>query len=144
MKLNVTVEGKTYTVEIDDLNARPVVATVDGESVEVYPEEASGPAPQASASALSSAAAAAAPAAPVQAAAPTGGAKMVNAPIPGTIVSISVKPGDSVTHGQELCALEAMKMKNAIRATRPGKIAAVHVTVGTQVRQGAPLVEFTD
>ncbi len=143
MKLNVKIEGQTYNVEIGDLSARPVVAVVDGETVEVFPEEGS-PQPAVSVSALSSAAAAAAPAAPAPVATPTGGAKVVNAPIPGTIVSIAVKPGDSVEFGRELVTLEAMKMKNAIRATRSGKIGVVHVAVGNQVRQGQPLVEFTD
>lgn len=144
MKLNVKIEGKTFKVEIGDLNARPVVATVDGESLEVFPEEAAAASPQVSVSALSSAAAAAAPVAPAPVAAPTGGAKVVAAPIPGTIVSVAVKAGDAVDVGQELCVLEAMKMKNAIRATRTGKIANVHVVIGTQVRQGQPLVEFAD
>lgn len=143
MKLNVKIEGQTYNVEIGDLSARPVVAVVDGESVEVFPEE-SGSQPAVSASALSSSAAAAAPAAVAPVAAPTGGAKVITAPIPGTIVSISVKAGDSVEFGQELCVLEAMKMKNAIRATRSGKIGVIHAAVGNQVRQGQPLVEFAE
>ena len=60
------------------------------------------------------------------------------------ISAITARPGDSVTHGQELCVLEAMKMKNSIRATRPGKVEKIHVEVGAQVRQGQPLVSFTD
>ena len=143
MKLNVKVEGKTYNVEIGDLSARPVVAVVDGERVEVSPEETAAQ-PAVSVSTLSSAAAAAAPVAPAPVAAPTGGAKVIAAPIPGTIVSLAVKPGDAVEPGQELCILEAMKMKNAIRATRNGKISVVHVSVGSLVRQGQPLVEFAD
>ncbi len=70
--------------------------------------------------------------------------KSVLAPIPGVIIAISVKPGDSVTRGQELCVLEAMKMKNAIRATRDGKIAEIHVSVGQTVNHSAPLVSFTE
>ena len=70
--------------------------------------------------------------------------KSVLAPIPGVIIAISVKPGDSVTRGQELCVLEAMKMKNAIRASRDGKIAAILVNVGDHVKNSQVLIEFTD
>ena len=69
---------------------------------------------------------------------------MVIAPIPGTIVAITVKEGDSVTAGQELLSLEAMKMKNMIRATRAGKIARILVKTGDRVTQGQPLVEYAE
>ena len=69
-------------------------------------------------------------------------ARWVRAPIPGVIVAIAVKPGAKVQIGDELCALEAMKMRNAIRATRAGQIAAVHVTVGQHVKHQELLVEF--
>ena len=76
--------------------------------------------------------------------APTSGAKSVLAPLPGVIVAIGVKPGDAVEHGQELCIIEAMKMKNVIRATRAGTIAAVHVTLNQHVKHHDALLEFTD
>jgi len=50
------------------------------------------------------------------------------------IVAIEVKPGDAVKAGQPLCTLEAMKMKNVIRAGRDGTIAEVHIKVGDQVQ----------
>jgi glutaconyl-CoA/methylmalonyl-CoA decarboxylase subunit gamma len=68
----------------------------------------------------------------------------VLAPIPGVIISIDVKPGDTVEHGTTLCVLEAMKMKNAIRATRAGKIGAVQINVGETVRHNQVLIEFAD
>ena len=64
--------------------------------------------------------------------------------VAGRIVDIYVKEGDSVTVGQEVCVLEAMKMKNSIRANRAGKIAAVRVSTGDQVRKGQALLEFSD
>ncbi len=70
--------------------------------------------------------------------------KAVLAPIPGVIIAVSVKVGDSVSFGQELCILEAMKMKNVIRATRSGKIGAIHVAIGDQVKHSQMLMEFTD
>ena len=59
-------------------------------------------------------------------------------------MGISVKEGDSVNAGQELIALEAMKMKNLIRATRAGKIARIVVKTGDRVTQGQPLVEYAE
>jgi glutaconyl-CoA/methylmalonyl-CoA decarboxylase subunit gamma len=146
MKLKVKIEDQAFDVELGDLNARPVLVNVDGESFEVYPEEGdSRPESAPSASSLTTSAAATAPATVAPAAAPAGGgARVVNAPIPGTIVGVSVKVGDSITFGQELCVLEAMKMKNIIRATRTGKISAIHVSKGVKVKQGEALLEFAD
>ncbi|HCU57729.1 MAG TPA: acetyl-CoA carboxylase biotin carboxyl carrier protein subunit, partial [Anaerolineaceae bacterium] len=70
--------------------------------------------------------------------------KDVSAPLPGVIVAILVKPGDKVSRGQELCTLEAMKMKNAIRSSREGTIASVDVAVGDQVSHGQVLMTFSE
>jgi biotin carboxyl carrier protein len=71
-------------------------------------------------------------------------AKAVYAPIPGVIIAVSVEPGVKVEVGQEICILEAMKMKNIIRAPRDGEIAAVRVTAGQHVKHHDLLVEFAD
>ena len=55
-----------------------------------------------------------------------------------------LKPGDTVETGQVLCTLEAMKMNNAIRASRDGTIARIHVAPGDHVKHGQPLMEFSD
>jgi biotin carboxyl carrier protein len=68
--------------------------------------------------------------------------KEVTAPMPGHIVEIAVSPGDEVKTGQELCSLEAMKMKNAIRAHRDGTVASVAVSIGQAVAYGDVLVTF--
>ena len=88
----------------------------------------------------SAAPASAAPAAP---AAPAAGFNVV-APLPGTIVSVSVNAGDSVERGQELCVLEAMKMNNPIRATQSGEITEVLISVGQQVQYGDPLMVIAE
>jgi biotin carboxyl carrier protein len=146
MIIRVKVNGQVFDVEVGDLSARPVVAKIGSETFEVTPEEAAG-----AAQVLTSPAAAPEPVTPTAAAVAvssgsvsTDTSRTVVAPIPGTIIAITAQPGDSVTHGQELCVLEAMKMKNSIRATRPGKVEKIHVDVGAQVRQGQPLVSFTD
>ncbi len=146
MNMKVKIGDQVFEVEIEDVNARPVLATVDGETFEVYPEEqettmvAAAPAP----AVVRPAAPAPRAAAPAPVANGNGGGKAVTAPIPGKIIIVSVKPGDSVSVGQELVVLEAMKMKNAIRATRAGTVKTIYVAVGDSVRHGQPLVEFTD
>ena len=67
---------------------------------------------------------------------------LVRAPMPGVITAIAVKPGQQVVRGAELCVLEAMKMKNNIRASRSGTISAVHVSLGQQVQYRDILIEF--
>lgn len=51
-------------------------------------------------------------------------------------------PGDAVEQGQRLGVLEAMKMQNAICATRGGRVRAVRVSVGDQVADGQALFEI--
>lgn len=148
MKVTVRIDGQQYEVEIDDLYARPVVASVDGERFEVWPEGGSAVRPVAKGAIAARTASPRAGTGPlpatVVAAAPIqqADAKTVHAPIPGVIVAVNVAAGETVEVGQVLCTLEAMKMKNAIRAPRAGEIAAVHVTVGQHVQHHDPLVEF--
>jgi len=148
MKITVKVDNQTYEVEVGDIHDRPVMAVVDGEAFEVWPEEVliSHPSTHSHAVPLQ-AAAQPAPKAPAPAAAPTAGvdnAKAVRAPIPGVIISVAVKAGDVVKHGQELCILEAMKMKNVIRASRAGTIGVVHTTAQQHVKHHDVLMEYTD
>ena len=58
------------------------------------------------------------------------------------MTEVNVKAGDSIQSGQQVCVIDAMKMKNAIRATRGGKIASVGVTAGQSVTHRQVLVEF--
>ncbi|MCI0476820.1 MAG: biotin/lipoyl-binding protein, partial [Anaerolineales bacterium] len=66
------------------------------------------------------------------------------APMPGTILSVEVKPGDQVTRGQKLLTLEAMKMKNAIKAPYDGVVSQVLVHAGQSVRYGDVLICFEE
>ena len=142
MKYNVEIDGQTYQVEITDLQARPITAVVDGERFAVWPEEektvtqSDQPTPE-----MAVMADAPAPKAPVPSTTSAGGNELT-APLPGVIVAILVQPGDTVSRGQELVTLEAMKMKNAIKSQRDGTIATVAVSVGDQVAHGQTLVTF--
>jgi len=68
----------------------------------------------------------------------TGGGK-VTAPLPGKLLSIAVKAGDSVRRGDELCVIEAMKMSNSIKAQRDCTVQDVLVSAGDSVPFGTPL-----
>ncbi len=74
--------------------------------------------------------------------APGRAGRHVTSPMPGVILSIEVAVGATVQRGQTLLILEAMKMKNEIKAERGGTIAAVLVEVGAQVKHRDVLVEF--
>lgn len=144
--VRVTVNGKAYVVEVGDMNVSPTAITVNGrpylvnvETVvpEIVPADASVSALESVArptSALEKTPMPVGPAGPLVA--------QVKAPMPGNILDIAVKPGDHVSFGQQLCALEAMKMKSAIRSPRDGVIAAVEVSPGQTVAHGAVLITF--
>jgi 3-methylcrotonyl-CoA carboxylase alpha subunit len=66
-------------------------------------------------------------------AAVTGGGSHVTAPMPGRIVLIKVKPGDTVAEGEELGVMEAMKMELSLKAPRAGRVAAVQAQAGESV-----------
>jgi acetyl/propionyl-CoA carboxylase alpha subunit len=68
----------------------------------------------------------------------------LTAPMPGSVISTSVKVGDQVEKGQILLILEAMKMEHQIAAPRDGVVKEVHVSQGEQVTNGALLVVLED
>ena len=70
----------------------------------------------------------------------TAGVNNIVAPLPGTVISVAVKPGDVVKAADTVVMLEAMKMENSIRAGRDGKVASVNVNPGDSVLEGTVLV----
>ncbi len=66
----------------------------------------------------------------------------VRAPMTGAVCAVLVGEGDEVTTGQELLILEAMKMEHTLRSPRDGRIAAIDCAVGTQVADGAILLQL--
>jgi biotin carboxyl carrier protein len=134
MKVKVKIDGKTYEVDIRDINKRPIVAVVDGETFEIQPEtELSAPSPSEPAPAKGR----------ESGAQPVSGNAML-APLPGTVTEIFVLPGARVELGQPVCVIEAMKMKNTIRADRNGTVASVSVSPGQSVKHKQVLVEFDE
>ncbi|XP_022358410.1 propionyl-CoA carboxylase alpha chain, mitochondrial isoform X5 [Enhydra lutris kenyoni] len=67
---------------------------------------------------------------------------ILRSPMPGVVVAVSVKPGDSVAEGQEICVIEAMKMQNSMTAGKTGKVKSVHCKAGDTVGEGDLLVEL--
>ena len=66
----------------------------------------------------------------------------LNAPMPGKVLSVMVKPGDEVQQGDSLIVLEAMKMENVIKSAISGTAAEVPANAGYSVEKGELLVKF--
>jgi pyruvate carboxylase len=80
---------------------------------------------------------------PSQRKAEAGNPAHVGAPMPGTVVSVAVRPGARVSAGDVLVSLEAMKMETSVRAEHAGEVAEVLVTPGTAVEARDLLVVFS-
>ena len=123
MKYKVTLNGKTYEVEVEE-----------GKAILLDEYEAYAPAPAAPAAPVAAAPAAAAPAAPAAA------GETVEAPMPGAILRVEVTQGQAVKAGDLLVVLEAMKMENEILSPRDGTVAQIVVQKGSTVETGSPLI----
>lgn len=115
----VEVNGTPYTVELEKKEAVTVVNK---------PRPSAAPRTETGAKVISK-----------PSAAPTGG-YAIKAPLPGVIVGIKVKVGDTVKASDVVVGLEAMKMENSIHAGRDGKVASVNVNVGDSVLEGNVLI----
>ena len=73
-----------------------------------------------------------------------GDAREVGSPMPGLIVTVAVRAGDTISRGQKLLSLEAMKMETTVYAERDGKIAEVLVSPGTPVEAGELVARYAD
>ena len=147
-KYSLKINGNPYEVKIEDINESSTMArvTVNGTKDDVEIEGAK-------ASAVKKPAVVAAPEAtglsvtpktpiatkPAAPAAAASGLK-VTCPLPGTIISLNVKEGDTVAAGQTLLVLEAMKMENNIDAERGGVVKQVLVQQGATVMEGDVLL----
>ncbi len=145
----ITVNGQTFEVEVlSDPRMGQVQVRVDGTPVRVDVVEIPEPQPPAASGADSGHAPRTPPVPGHVPLAPrkhgTTDSNQLMAPLPGTIIGISVQVGQTVSVGDELLVIEAMKMNNRIRSPRNGTIGRVHAEVGQQVGHGAPLLTWAD
>lgn len=128
-KFNININGKDYIVKMEEIGVPQ--ETAQG----AFHQPVAQPAPQA---------------APVAAPAPQpqampqpvvpGQGVVVEAPMPGSILQVLVKVGDRVEENQGLVILEAMKMENEIVAPKAGTVGAIHVTSGSTIDVGQPMI----
>jgi len=126
-KYNITVNGKTYQVEVEEIKGNGQAQAAPAQPKESTPQ-------QAPAKATPS------PAKKPEASAPAASAGDVIAPMPGTVLEVKVEQGQSVKAGEVVLILEAMKMENEITADTDGKITKIFAPKGTSVNTGDPLV----
>ena len=145
-KYELTIKGKKFDVEVKDFGGATAKVAVNGNEYDVDITYKGGEVvaftPATPRPAAPRAAAVAAPVAAAPAAAPAGDVSGNNvvAPMPGLIMKVLVKVGDTVTVGQKVMTMEAMKMENDINAGSAGTVKAVLVKEGDNVKEHQPLV----
>ena len=116
-RFNVTVNGTVYDVVVEETDAGSATPVVAAPKAAPAVPKAAPAAPKAAPAASSGSA----------------GATAIKAPMPGTIEKVNVNPGDTVSKGDVLCVLEAMKMENDICAPADGVVATVDAKKGATV-----------
>ena len=119
-KYNITVNGNTYEVLVEEADASTPVSYSAPVAAPVAAPKAAAP-----------------KAAPV-----AGGAVKVTSPMPGTILAVKVSAGQQVKKGDVICVLEAMKMENDIPAPQDGVLASLNVQKGASVNAGDVLASL--
>jgi len=130
MKLKITIEGKTYEVDVEAAEAEapaPAPHNLGGLNIGSAPLRVP---------------AGSAPVAPPADSAPVNEDKVCRSPVSGIVVRVAAQVGQSIQTGDILLILEAMKMETNITAPAPGKIATLRVNQGDSVQAGQVVVEF--
>lgn len=135
-KFKITVEDETYEIAAERDAADPSLMriSVDGKAhtVRIEEEEAprrsAGPRPSATP--------------PPRSGGGGGGGGKIIAQLPGTVLSVDVSEGDSVSAGDKVLVIEAMKMENIITTEVGGTVLTVHIKEGDKVEAGQELVEI--
>ena len=153
-KFLISVNGTQYEVDVEEVTgtagasamtqpvapqaapaSAPVEKAVTAVAAPVEKAAVSQPVQPKPAAATASASAAVPSAAPA-------GSQIINCPMPGTILKVSVAVGETVKKNQVLCVLEAMKMENDIVSPRDAVVAGVMVTKGASVNAGDPMISL--
>lgn len=122
-KFIVNVNGTSYEVEVEEV-APGSISVPASKPASVSVSSSKSAAPAKVSTALS------------------GNEKTINAPMPGSILSVNVKEGDTFRSGQVLIVLEAMKMENEIMAPTDGKVISVSTRAGATVNSGEVLIAY--
>lgn len=137
-RIQVTINGRSYLVEVEDLTASPLSVKVNGRSYVVQVDSAAaneGPSDPSRVTTNQQTIPATLP--------PTNQhAQSITAPLPGKIISVAVQPGDTIMVGQPLCVLEAMKMENTIRSPYNGRVREILIHPGQTVNHGDLMFQF--
>ncbi len=145
----VSIENKEYRAEVVDLTPELAVIVINGKEYRVKlkqlgrgflqpvavvrpPATTETPKP----------APAAGPAKPVAVASSSETSNVVKSPLPGLIIDVKVREGESVKTGQTIIIMEAMKMENQIQATCDGTIHKIFVKKSDNVAEGTNLAEI--
>jgi len=139
-KYNVKINGKDYEVDIEDLGGGNLEIKLGEKTVNLSIEEVFGikkqsSTPKPKAEVYSAPEPTPQPTAPV----PTGKGEIIKAVMAGTVLSLKKKVGDSVSIGDVVIILEAMKMENEISSPVTGKILEIKVNPGQSINSGDPL-----
>lgn len=133
-KFNVKVNGKAYAVEVEEVGGftyQPVQNEAPIQQAAVTAQTHSAPEPASTPNAPESM--------PKNSSEPAIG-ETISAPMPGTILEIKVKEGQSIKSGDVLFILEAMKMENEIVSPKDGVVNAIYTSKGATVNTGEPMI----
>jgi pyruvate carboxylase subunit B len=134
---NVYVDGEYFEVDVDEGDGAPVVQSI------AQPAGAPAQASPAPTPARQTPRAAGRPKArPKAAATSIEGASAVTAPMPGVIINVLVREGDSINEGDAVVILEAMKVENTLTAPADGRVVAINFHIGDSVKKGDVLVQI--
>ena len=137
-RLKVTLDGVTYDVEIREQGATELQVTVNGQVHHLTVDDVIDRIPAGRGARTPTIS----PAPQSGTVVPPVATDKLTAPMPGDISEVLVAVGDRVEAGQGLIVLEAMKMKNILRASRGGRVAEIAVTIGQTVDYGEFLLRF--
>ncbi len=142
-KFKVTVDGQSYTVEVEELKSQPNQntgsASRDKDIAGKPNNNVSKPEAQKAETVTAPQAEEKENSAPPSSPKVEGGTS-IKAPMPGSVIDVNVKAGDNVQNGDVLLILEAMKMENELTSSTAGTVTEVLVKKGDTVNSGDPLV----
>jgi len=143
-RYQLKVGEREFAVDVQELTSDRYTVAVGGESYEVTLTDNENPSEKnvSIAPRVAPLTSAAPPA--TKPTATSGGQGALTAPMPGVILEVKVKPGDTVERGQPVAVLDAMKMHNVVASPRAGVIAEVLVAAGQTVDHGETILKYRE